>query len=103
MGTVDGKNVNIILPAGSGSFYYNYKGAHSLVLLLINANCEFIMCDFGINGRVSDGGVIEYTNFYKKLKNKQLSLPAAKPSNSETLMPFVFIGDERSRMFVILA
>nr|XP_023027147.1 uncharacterized protein LOC111515143 [Leptinotarsa decemlineata] len=65
VGDVDGKHVNIIPSARSGSYYFNYKGTHSLVLVaVVNANCEFIMCDFGIN----DGGVIEYTNFYKKLK-----------------------------------
>lgn len=64
-------------------------------MAVVNANCEFIMCDFGINGRISDGGVIEYTNFYKKLKNGQLSLPApTKPNNSEKLLPFVFVADE---------
>ncbi|XP_074036719.1 uncharacterized protein, partial [Leptinotarsa decemlineata] len=94
---VDGKHVNIIPPARSGSYYFNYKGTHSLVLMtVVNINCEFILCDFGINGRISDGGVIEYTNFYKKLKDKQLSLPApTKPNNnSEKLLSFVFVADE---------
>lgn len=96
VGAVDGKHVNIVPPAGSGSYFYNYKGTHSLVLMaIVNANLEFIMCDFGINGRISDGGVIEYSSFYQKLKNEQLFLPAPKkPQNSEKLLPFVFIGDE---------
>lgn len=96
MGAIDGKHVNIIPPAGSGSYYFNYKGRHSLVLMaVVDANCEFIMCDFGINGRISDGGVIEYTNFYKKLKNRQLSLPMpTKATNSDKLLPFVYVGDE---------
>lgn len=38
-------------------YYYNYKGFHSLILMAhVNAKYEFIMCDFGINGCVSDGG-----------------------------------------------
>lgn len=96
LGAVDGKHVTIIPPTGSGSYFYNYKGTHSLVLLaVVNANLEFIMCDFGINGRISDGGVIEYSNFYKKLKNGQLHLPPPrKPQNSQRELPFVFIGDE---------
>lgn len=96
VGAVDGKHVSITPPPGSGSYYYNYKGTHSLVLMaIVNANYEFIMCDFGINGRISDGGVLEYTNFYKRLKNGKLSLPAPKkPINSEKSLPFVFVADE---------
>lgn len=96
MGAVDGKHVNILPPAGSGSYFYNYKGGHSLVLMaIVNANYEFIMVDFGVNGRISDGGVIDHTTFYQKLKNGNLSLPhPTRPKGSQDIMPFVFIGDE---------
>jgi hypothetical protein len=36
------------------------------------ANYEFILVDFGTNGRISDGGVIENTDFHDKFKNKSL-------------------------------
>lgn len=66
-----------------------------VLLAICDANYEFLMCDFGINGRISDGGVIEYTRFYKKLKNGMLHLPAAlSPQNSQRQLPFIFIGDE---------
>ncbi|XP_050303715.1 probable ATP-dependent RNA helicase DDX49 [Anthonomus grandis grandis] len=96
VGVVDGKHVNILPPAGSGSYFYNYKGGHSLVLMaIVNANYEFIMVDFGVNGRISDGGVIDHTIFYQKLKNGKLSLPPkTKPKGSKNTMTFVFIGDE---------
>ena len=49
LGTVDGKHVKIT-PTGSGSFYWNYKGFNSLVLMSIaNANYEFLYCDIGTN------------------------------------------------------
>ncbi|KAJ8952754.1 hypothetical protein NQ318_008069 [Aromia moschata] len=52
----------IIPPSGTGSYFYNYKGKHSMVLMAIaNVNYEFIMCDFGTNGRISEGGVLENT------------------------------------------
>ena len=49
--SVDGKHVKITPPTGSGSFYWNYKGFNSLVLMSIaNANYEFLYCDIGTNG-----------------------------------------------------
>lgn len=93
---MDGKHINIVPPAQSGSYYYNYKGRHSIVLMAIaTASYEFIMCDCGTNGRVSDGGVIENTLFYEKLRNGTLRLPSgSKTENISEPLPYVFIGDE---------
>ncbi|XP_068205480.1 uncharacterized protein [Palaemon carinicauda] len=83
-------------PHDSGSYYWNYKGFNSVVLLaLANANYEFIMCDVGTNGRISDGGVLENTKFGDLLSEGKLNLPEpAKPENSSRILPYVFIGDE---------
>lgn len=96
LGAVDGKHIRIQPPSGSGSYFWNYKQYNSLVLMAIcNANYEFLLCDFGTNGRVSDGGVINNTIFYRNLKNGTLNIPPSeKLSNSERQLPFVFIGDE---------
>ncbi|XP_031341005.1 putative nuclease HARBI1 [Photinus pyralis] len=96
LGAVDGKHVRIIPPRGSGSYFFNYKGEHSLVLMaVVNSNYEFIMIDFGVNGRISDGGVIEYTKFYDKLKNGTLCLPPPRSlKNTNHSFPFIFVGDE---------
>lgn len=94
VGAVDGKHVCIVPPANSGSYFYNYKGFNSIVLMaVVNARYEFIMCDIGVNGRNSDGGVIQETVFYQKLCNDDLHLPRPTvPTNSETAL--VFVGDE---------
>lgn len=94
MGAVDGKHVRITPPADSGAYYWNYKGYNSLVLMgIANANHELIMVHFGINGRISDGGVIEYTEFYQKLKHNELNIPTpSKPNCSSTILPYVFFG-----------
>lgn len=96
LGVVNGKHVSIICPPKSCSYYYNYKGLYSLVLMVIvNANYEFILCDFGTNGRISDGGIFENTTFYDKLKNNKLHIPPiSKYEDSKNVLPYVFIDDE---------
>jgi len=96
LGSVDGKHVQIIPPSNCGSYFWNYKGTNSLVLMAIaNANYEFVMIHFGANGRLSDGGVIEHTLFHHKLINNELKVPQpSSPINSYKLIPYVFIGDE---------
>ncbi|XP_068092062.1 putative nuclease HARBI1 [Hyperolius riggenbachi] len=92
-GALDGKHVRINPPPKSGSYYYNYKRFFSVVMMaLVNARYEFLMVDVGKNGRISDGGVMEETEFNRRLKNNELSLP----TNAETVgnMNYVFVADE---------
>ncbi|KAJ8870331.1 hypothetical protein PR048_029352 [Dryococelus australis] len=72
IGAVDGKDVAIMLPPGSGSHIYNYKNVHSQVLLgIANANYELLYFSFGTNGRVSDGGVFEASDLSKKTRRRE--------------------------------
>lgn len=100
LGAIDGKHIQIVPPKNSGSYYFNYKKTHSIVLMAIaDANCEFIYCSVGTNGRVSDGGVINHTTFYEKLICNQLNIPEqAKLSNSDKFLEYVFVGDEAFAM-----
>ncbi|XP_057665979.1 putative nuclease HARBI1 [Diorhabda carinulata] len=100
LGSIDGKHIRIVPPADSGSYYYNYKKTHSIVLMAIaNANYEFIYCDVGTNGRISDGGVINNTVFYKRLVEKKLNIPERQPvTNSTRELNYVFVGDEAFAM-----
>ncbi|KAK9887976.1 hypothetical protein WA026_000267 [Henosepilachna vigintioctopunctata] len=96
LGAIDGKHIAIKKPANSGSLYYNYKGFFSIVLLaLVNAKKEFIMVDAGMNGRISDGGVLYYSKFGALLQQEVLNIPepASLPKITERF-PYVFIGDE---------
>lgn len=99
LGAVDGKHIRIVPPPDSGSFYYNYKKTHSIVLMAIaNANYEFIYCDVGTNRRVSDGGVINNTAFYEKLVTDNLNIPTPNHDPSGLKLPYVFVGDEAFAM-----
>ena len=52
LGAIDGKHITIQKPAGGGSFYYNYKHTHSVVLMAISGpNYEYLYADVGANGR----------------------------------------------------
>lgn len=71
-------------------------------MAIVDANYQFILCDIGTNGRVSDGGAIENTSFYRQLKNKTLNIPSsdAVSVSSQTdrtdvrTLNYVFVGDE---------
>ena len=96
IGAIDGKHIEIRKPAGSGSYYYNYKGKFSIVLMaIVNANYEFLMIDVGANGRVFDGGVFGNTTFCRKLKDKSLCIPSpdSLPGFNHD-MPYVLDGDD---------
>lgn len=96
VGALDGKHIAIEKPEHTGSLYFNYKGFYSIVLLaLVNSKKEFIMIDVGINGRVSDGGVLFYSQFGELLEHDKLTLPepASLPNTNEKF-PFVIVGDE---------
>ena len=97
VGSIDGKHIEIAPPPNSGSYFYNYKGSHSIVLMaVVNANYEFLYVDIGRNGRVSDGGVWGNCSLASLLStevNSMLPSPAVVP-NSNKILPYVFVADD---------
>lgn len=61
-----------------------------MLMAIANANYEFLLCDVGTNGRISDGGVIRNTVFYEKLLAEELNIPKVNDGS----LPFVFVADE---------
>lgn len=96
LGAIDGKHVQIIPPKNCGSYYYNYKGSHSIVLMaVVDANYKFIYVDVGRNGRVSDGGVWDGCSLNKLLLRSAAGIPEKRsPSNSNRELPYVFVADD---------
>ena len=79
-----------------GSEYYNYKNTKSIVLLVVaGSNYEVTWADVGMNGRISDGGVLKRNKLGQMLEERSLNLPAleALPGRSVPT-PYVFIGDD---------
>lgn len=95
LGALDGKHVEIVPPAGSGSYFYNYKQRHSMVLLAIaDAQYRLILFDFGTNGRISDGGVLQNSQFFRKLQNNLLNIPKESEVGNQRYLPYVFVVDD---------
>lgn len=96
VGAVDGKHIAIWPPKESGSYYFNYKGSHSIVLMaVVNAYYEFLYIDVGTNGRVSDGGVWANSSLCARLQEGTIGLPADEQlSDSHRILPYVFVGDD---------
>uniref|UniRef100_A0A336KVR8 CSON015547 protein n=1 Tax=Culicoides sonorensis TaxID=179676 RepID=A0A336KVR8_CULSO len=100
LGAIDGKHVEIIAPANSGSLYFNYKKSHSIVLMAIaDAEYKFTYIDVGVNGRHSDGGVFKNCSFAKAMNYNQLNIPASKElPGRHTKVPYVLVGDDAFAM-----
>ena len=55
---MDGKNVAILKPSGTGKEFFNYKKYCSIVLMaVVNAGYKFIWVDIGANGAAADAQI----------------------------------------------
>lgn len=97
LGAIDGTHIEIVPPPNSGSYYFNYKRFHSIVMMVVaDADLRIIYLDVGTNGRVSDGGVYRKSTFYQGLSAGKLHIPTPRriPENTaEDKFPFVLVGD----------
>ena len=97
IGAVDGKHINIVPPANNGSYFFNYKGTHSIVLMAVaNAKYVFIYVDIGCNCRASDGGVWGNCTLSSAFEeNNRIGVPDADTlPNFERILPYCLIGDD---------
>lgn len=75
-GTIDGKHIELIRPANSGSEFFNYKGTYSIVLFaMVDDDYNFTFVDIGTNGRASDSAVFKDSKLNQGLENKSIGLP----------------------------
>lgn len=65
------------------------------MLGVVNSNYEFIMVDVGMNGCVSDGGILSNSKFCQLLRPNGLHIhPAEVLPNSNKTAPFVCVVDD---------
>lgn len=96
LGALDGKHIKLRAPQSSGSYFYNYKGDHSIVLLaLVDAKYKFLYVNIGTNGRISDGGVLRESFLSKAIKTNCVHFPndAALPGRMMKV-PYVIVADD---------
>lgn len=96
IGSLDGKHIIIKAPGHSGSTYFNYKGSHSVVLMIVvDANYRIIYMNCGQIGRISDGGVFHNTALYADLEANNLNLPTPRPLQGRQVdVPYVLVADD---------
>ena len=92
----DGKHIVLRPPPPSGSYLFNYKKSHSIVLMAIaSPKYQCLYADVGTNGRVSDGGVWNNCGLLNSLENSSLELPNPRPLPfGQDKVPFVLHGDD---------
>lgn len=94
---LDGKLINIIAPAHSGSRYFDYKKNFSIHLMaLVDAECRFVVIQMGDYGRSSDGGVFATSDLGRGMDSGILHVPPNAPLPGALHLgpaPFVMVGD----------
>ena len=72
---INGRHVVIEAPAKSGTFYHNYKGTFSTVVLAIcDAKYNFTLVDVGQYDSNNDSGVLAQSKRSSVFKNNTLNL-----------------------------
>ena len=80
----------------AGSYYYNYKHTHSIILLATaGPEYECLYADVGSNSPVNDSGTWNKSSLLQEIQNGSVKLPKddALPVNG-VIAPYVFVGDD---------
>lgn len=94
MGALDGKHIAFRARKEDGSFYRNYKGFNSIVLLaLVDANCRFLYINVGCNGRISDGGVLRQSNLMQIVEQAAQTFSLERKIGNDRNLPYVIVAD----------
>ena len=95
LGAIDGKHVRIVKPNNGGSYFYNYKHTHSIILLAIaGPGYECLYADVGSSGRVNDSGIWNECSLVQAIDDGSEKLPEDDYLTNDCKLPYVFFGDD---------
>ena len=98
IGAMDGKHIVVKQPRNNGSYYFNYKGTFSVVLLaVVDADYKFIYVNVGCNGQISDGGVFKNSSLSSALEENLLEVPSPRQlisDNNQSPLPYFLVADD---------
>ena len=85
IGAIDGKHINMQAPARSGSFLFNYKRSHYIILMAVcNTDYQFSFIDVGDTGRNSGGGVFANRAIGDEIQQNLLNIPQPESISTQT-------------------
>ena len=97
LGAIDGKHVVIQAPPNSGSYFFNYKGTYSVVLMaVVDADYRFRLIQVGDFGGTSNGGIYSRSAIGKKMEANSMNVPTdtyLPGSRHLGKVPYVLVGD----------
>ena len=95
LGAIDGEHVRIQKPKNGGSFYYNYKHTHSIILMAITGpKYECLYADVGSNGVVNDSGIWNKTSLLQGIQDGSFKFPKHEKWSNGEINLYVFLGDD---------
>ncbi len=96
LGAIDGKHMAIRKPTNAGSYYFNYKNFHSIVLVaLINGDYKFTWVEVGANGTSSDAQIFEDCGLMEAIEQRVIGFPPPDHlPDDDTDTPYFFGGDD---------
>lgn len=95
VGAIDGKHVNVQAPYNAGSEFFNYKKAHSIVLMAAcDAYYKFTLVDIGAAGGCHDSTVFSESDFGHSILNNTMNIPHSKLlPHTNIEFPYFFVAD----------
>ena len=97
IGFIDGKHIRIECPKMTGTYYFNYKGFYSIVVLAIcDSNYCFTLFDLGQYWSNNDSGVLANSKMKGMIEENRLNIPPPSTYKSCDFdpLPYFFVGDE---------